>query len=135
LTDIQYITLIVVGVLTWLVFILGVAKFSKFCLQFIVYRKDLDINLTGMGSSVKKLQNSISEMILEQRRTNKLMLELIDSSKSGIDENSSGDLPIEYQVPESQNSDSPFIFHGNESQLPKDIEGEFIFHGNESQHQ
>ena len=135
-----YITLIVVGVLTWLVFILGVAKFSKYYVQFVVFRKDLDINLTGLGSSVKKLQNSISEMILEQRRTNKLMLELIDNSKLNVDENSnsdesdeSGDFKIEYQVPETQNSESQFIFHGDESQNPS--ESEFIFHGNESQHQ
>jgi len=138
LTDIQYITLIVVGVLTWLVFILGVAKFSKFCLQFVVYRKDLDINLTGMGSSVKKLQNSISEMILEQRRTNKLMLELIENNKpadgGSTGNNESGDLQMEYQVP-SQNPESEFIFHGNESQIPAEPESEFIFHGNESQHQ
>ncbi len=137
-----YITLIVVGVLTWLVFILGVAKFSKYYVQFIVFRKDLDINLTGLGSSVKKLQNSISEMILEQRRTNKLMLELIDNSKPDVDENSnsnesdeSGDFKIEYQVPEAQNSESQFIFHGGESQQPQNPESQFIFHGDENQHQ
>jgi hypothetical protein len=150
------ITLIVVGVLTWLVFILGVARFSKFYLQFIAYRKELDTNLTGMGSGIKKLQNSISEMILEQRRTNKLMLELIDNSKpdidgNGSDGNNSGDFQIEYQTPESQNPESPFIFRGheNQSQTPESPfifrghenqqaqspESPFIFHGNESQHQ
>jgi len=133
------ITLIVVGVLTWLVFILGVAKFSKFYLQFTVYRKELDTNLTGMGSSMKKLQNSISEMILEQRRTNKLMLELIDNSKSGIGgnngDNEGAEPQIEYQVPGAQEAESPFIFHGNESQLPQVPESDFIFHGDEDQHQ
>jgi len=144
LTDLNtyYITLIVVGGLTWLVFILGVAKFSKYCVQFIVFRKDLDVNLTGLGSSVKKLQNSISEMILEQRRTNKLMLELIDNSKpDNVDENSSsdsdesGDFKIEYQMPGTQESESQFIFHGGESQQPQNPESQFIFHGDENQHQ
>ncbi|MEI8244555.1 MAG: hypothetical protein WCI51_01925 [Lentisphaerota bacterium] len=133
------ITLIVVGALTWLVFILGVAKFSKFYLLFTLYRRELDTNLTGMGSSMKKLQNSISEMILEQRRTNKLMLELIDNSKSGIGGNSSDDEgtepQIEYQIPGAQAAESPFIFHGNESQLSQAPESEFIFHGDEDQHQ
>lgn len=133
------ITLIVVGSLTWLVFILGVAKFSKFYLQFTVYRKELDTNLTGMGSSMKKLQNSISEMILEQRRTNKLMLELIDNSKSGIGGNGGGAVneepQIEYQIPGAHEAESPFIFHGNESQLPQVDESEFIFHGDADQHQ
>lgn len=129
------ITLIVVGSLTWLVFILGVAKFSKFYLLFTLYRRELDTNLTGMGSSMKKLQNSISEMILEQRRTNKLMLELIDNSKAGIGGNSGTEPQIEYQIPGAQEEESPFIFHGNESQLPKEPETEFIFHGDEDQHQ
>lgn len=133
------ITLIVVGALTWLVFILGVAKFSKFYLLFTLYRRELDTNLTGMGSSMKKLQNSISEMILEQRRTNKLMLELIDNSKSGIGGNSGDDEgaepQIEYQIPGAQAAESPFIFHGNESQLSQAPESEFIFHGDEDQHQ
>lgn len=135
------ITLIVVGSLTWLVFILGVAKFSKFYLLFTLYRRELDTNLTGMGSSMKKLQNSISEMILEQRRTNKLMLELIDNSKSGIGgnigDNEGAEPQIEYQIPGAQAAESPFIFHGNESQLPQipEPESEFIFHGDEDQHQ
>jgi hypothetical protein len=134
------VTLIVVGLLTWLVFILGVAKFSKFYLQFIVYRRELDTNLTGMGSGVKKLQNAIAEMILEQRRTNKLMLELIENGKAVIgdtathDDNDGGDLKIEYQLPDAQNQDSQFIFHGDEDQHGLLHESEFIFHGNEDQH-
>jgi hypothetical protein len=75
------ITLIVVGSLTWLVFVLGMAKLSKFYIQFTVFRRDMDTNLTGMGTNIKKMQNSISELIIEQRRTNKLMLELIDIKK------------------------------------------------------
>jgi hypothetical protein len=96
------ITLIVVGSLTWLVFVLGMAKFSKYYLQFVGYRKELDTNLTGMGSGMKKLQNSIAEMILEQRRTNKLLLELIDKDKAVEDYQTPETPEIEYQIPEKQ---------------------------------
>ena len=96
------ITLIVVGSLTWLVFVLGMAKFSKYYLQFTGYRRELDTNLTGMGSSMKKLQNSIAEMILEQRRTNKLLLELIDKDKAVADYQTPETPEIEYQIPEKQ---------------------------------
>ena len=119
------ITLMAVGSLTWLVFLLGMAKFSKYYLQFTGYRREIETNLTGMGSGMKKLQNSISEMILEQRRTNKLLLELIDKDKAAI----------EYQTPEAQDA-VPAI----EYQIPKmdvtyhEPEVEFVYsHENEEQ--
>lgn len=114
------ITLIVVGSLTWLVFVLGMAKFSKYYLQFTGYRREIDTNLTGMGSGMKKLQNSISEMILEQRRTNKLLLELIDKDKTQVPETQEPPA-IEYQIPQMDityhEPEVEFVYsHENEEQ-------------------
>lgn len=115
------ITLMVVGGLTWLVFVLGMAKFSKYYLQFTGYRRELDTNLTGMGSSMKKLQNSISEMILEQRRTNKLLLELIDKDKTQQVPETQEPPAIEYQIPQMDvtyhEPEVEFVYsHENEEQ-------------------
>ncbi len=73
--------LIVGGTLTWLVFVLTMAKLAKFYFQFTVFRRDMDTNLTGMGTNLKAMQTFLSELIIEQRRANKLTLELIDAIK------------------------------------------------------
>lgn len=88
------ITLTVVGVLTWLVFVLGMGKFSKFYGKFVRFSKDQDTNLTGLGSVIKKMQNTLSEMVTEQRRANKLMLELIELNRGGA--------PVELAISEAQ---------------------------------
>lgn len=95
-----YITLICVGVLTWLVFVLSMAKISKFYLQFLTFKRDMDTNLTGIGANLKKYQNSFSELTIEQRRTNKLLVELIDIQKVG-------EVQIEYHEPELVSQQQP----------------------------
>ncbi|MDD5698147.1 MAG: hypothetical protein PHH77_05975 [Victivallaceae bacterium] len=80
---IEYIVTLVVGcVLTWLVFILALAKFSKLCSQFGKFRQAVETDLTGVGTNIRKMQLSIQEMTVEQRRTNKLLVELIEAQKN-----------------------------------------------------
>lgn len=81
--SIEYKIILGIGcVLTWLIFILALAKFSKICAQFIQFRKVVETDLTGMGTNLRKMQLSIQEMTVEQRRTNKLLIELIEAQKN-----------------------------------------------------
>ena len=80
---IEYIITLAVGcALTWLIFILALAKFSKLCAQFIKFRKTVETDLTGMGTNIRKMQLSFQEISVEQRRTNKLLIELIEAQKN-----------------------------------------------------
>lgn len=76
------ITLIVGCALTWLIFILALAKFAKLYSQFSKFRKTVETDLTGMGTNIRKMQLSFQEMTVEQRRTNKLLIELIEAQKN-----------------------------------------------------
>jgi hypothetical protein len=108
------ITLATVGVLTWLVFVLGICKFSKFYVHFIRFSKDQDTNMTGMGSAMKKMQNTLAEMVTEQRRSNNLVLELIDINR--------GVPPVEIVDPEAPAAEEnePAPEKGNLDSAPAD---------------
>ena len=81
--SIEYKIILVIGcVLTWLIFILALAKFSKICTQFALFRRTVETDLTGMGTNIRKMQLSFQEMTVEQRRTNKLLIELIEAQKN-----------------------------------------------------
>jgi hypothetical protein len=80
---IEYIITLAVGcALTWLIFILTLAKFSKLCTQFTAFRKTVETDLTGMGTNIRKMQVTFQELAVEQRRTNKLITELIEAQKN-----------------------------------------------------
>lgn len=72
------IIMICVFTLTWLVFVLGMAKLSEFYVRFKEFKKSTEMNLSGLATNIKKMQVSITEMVHEQRRGNKLAAELID---------------------------------------------------------
>lgn len=76
------ITLIVGCALTWLIFILALAKFSKYCSEFSRFRKEVETNVTGIGTNIRKMQLAFQEMTVEQRRANKLLVELIEAQKN-----------------------------------------------------
>lgn len=81
--SIEYKIILGIGcVLTWLIFILALAKFSKISSQFIMFRKNVEVDLTGMGTNLRKMQVSFQELTVEQRRTNKLLIELIEAQKN-----------------------------------------------------
>lgn len=80
---IEYIITLIIGCgLTWLIFILALAKFSKLYSQFILFRKAVETDLVGMGTNIRKMQLSFQELTVEQRRTNKLLIELIEAQKN-----------------------------------------------------
>ncbi|MDD5727184.1 MAG: hypothetical protein PHV59_01350 [Victivallales bacterium] len=80
---VEYIITLIVGCgLTWLIFILALAKFSKLCAQFSKFSKTTETDLAGIGTSVRKMQLIHQEMVVGQRRTNKLLVELIEAQKN-----------------------------------------------------
>jgi hypothetical protein len=94
----EYIVILIIGCgLTWLIFILALAKFSKICTQFTSFRKNVETDLTGMGTNIRKMQLSFQEMTVEHRRTNKLLIELIEAQK-----NSNPLSGLEYELVEEE---------------------------------
>jgi len=96
--SIEYKIILALGcVLTWLIFILALAKFSKVCSHFTSFRKNVETDLTGMGTNLRKMQLSFQELTVEQRRSNKLLIELIEVQK-----NSNPLSGLEYELVEEE---------------------------------
>ena len=75
--------LLVIGVLlTWLIFVLGVAKLAQFYLSMSQARREVDTNLTGIANQMNKIQTLIAELLKEQRRTSRLISDLTDLKKA-----------------------------------------------------
>jgi hypothetical protein len=80
---IEYVIALIIGIsLTWLIVILALAKFSKLCLQFSKFTKNTQDNLLDMGANIHKMQLASREMLIEKRRNNKLVAELIEAQKN-----------------------------------------------------
>jgi hypothetical protein len=80
-SDIPVITLVVVSFLTWLVFVITACKFYKFFSVFENYKSKNDVELNSLVWHAKKLDGSLTEIIAELRRANKLLYE-IDMGRS-----------------------------------------------------
>ena len=75
--------LLIIGVLlTWLIFVLGVAKLAQFYLCMSQARREVDTNLTGIANQMNKIQTIIAELLKEQRRTSRLISDLTDLKKA-----------------------------------------------------
>jgi hypothetical protein len=80
-----WIILGIVAGLTWLILVLAVCKFSEMYNDFKKLKKEVGSNLAIISSNLKASQATVSEMLIEQRRTNKLMLELLTHNKNFLD--------------------------------------------------
>ena len=78
------IMLIISVMLTWIIFILGVAKLAQFYLSMNKARHEVDSNLTGIAGQLGKMQTMIAEMLKEQRRTSRLIADLTDLKKAEL---------------------------------------------------
>ena len=76
------ITLWIVAALTWIVIMMGVAQLSRFYSKFQDARRELDANLLGMAGQLKKLQTTLTELLVEQRRITRLQVELLDLKRA-----------------------------------------------------
>lgn len=72
------IVLIIVGVLTWLIVILGIARFAKFYIDFTKISKDLNNNLIDNTNVLRKINSASLEMLFEQRHACKLTAQLLE---------------------------------------------------------
>ena len=80
---IEYVVTLIIGTaLTWLIFVLALAKFSKLCLQFSKFSKNTQYNLLNMDANIHKIQLASREMLIETRRNNKLVAELVEVQKN-----------------------------------------------------
>ena len=76
-----YIILGIVAGLTWLILVLAVCKFSEMYNDFKRLQRDVSSNLTVISSNLKSSQTTVVELLQEQRRTNKLLLELLNDNR------------------------------------------------------
>ena len=76
------LTLWIVAALTWIVVMMGVAQLSRFYSKFQDARRELDANLLGMAGQLKKLQTTLTELLVEQRRITRLQVELLDLKRA-----------------------------------------------------
>lgn len=70
--------------LTWIIVILGVAELARFYKRFVQTSKDLDANLLAISAHLKRMQSTMSELSIEQRRATRLMLEQIELKKAEL---------------------------------------------------
>ncbi len=71
------ITLIIGGVFTWIIVILGIARFAKFYVDFKKMEKKMDANMENLATILKKINSASLETLFEQRQNNKLMAEFV----------------------------------------------------------
>jgi hypothetical protein len=68
--------------LTWLIVILVLVQLSRFLAKFEQGRQELDSNIIGMAGQLKKLQTTVAEILIEQKRATRLTLEGLDLKKA-----------------------------------------------------
>ena len=92
--------LLIAGVLlTWLIFVLGVAKLAQFYISMNAARREVDTNLTGIANQMNKLQTIVAELLKEQRRTSRLISDLTDLKKA--------EMTGEYEIIETPIENAP----------------------------
>lgn len=74
----------IVAALTWIVVMMGVAQLSRFYAKFQDARREMDANLLAMAGQLKKMQTTLTEMLVEQRRITRLQVELLDLKRAEL---------------------------------------------------
>ncbi len=70
------------ALLTWVIFILGVAQLSRFYTRFVEAVKFSENNLVAVNAQLKKLQSALAELIIEQRRQIRIQNEQLDLKRA-----------------------------------------------------
>ena len=82
LSTMELISAIISVMLTWLIVMLGVVKISQMAVLVKKMEKSVDMNLSGIASQMQKLQTITAEVLKEQRRSARLISDLIDLKKA-----------------------------------------------------
>ena len=68
----------IVAGLTWLIIMCTVVQVSKFYANFCIARKTLETNMTGLTGQIKRLQSTMTELLVEMRKNNRIQQNLLD---------------------------------------------------------
>ena len=104
--------IVAIAICIILLIILGLL--SRFCAKAQEANKDMDANLIGLSGQIKKMQGTMSEILGEQRRINKLILELLELKKAEM----TGDFEI-VEEPIVQQSDRAQALEQLETAAPQ----------------
>ena len=99
--------IVAIAICIILLIILGLL--SRFCAKSQEANKDMDANLIGLSGQIKKMQGTMSEILGEQRRINKLILELLELKKAEM----TGDFEI---------VEEPIVQQSNRAQALEQLE-------------
>ena len=75
---------IVVLVLTWIILLAGVVQFSRLFKTFLEYHREMEASMLGLAGELKKIESSLTELIVEQRRISRLTIEQLDLKKAEL---------------------------------------------------
>lgn len=76
------IWVIIGAMLTWVIFILGVAQLSRFYTRFVDAAKSQETHLNAVNAQLKKMQSSLAELIIEQRRLSRIQTEHMELKRA-----------------------------------------------------
>lgn len=71
--DFYSIALIIGGILTCVIILLGVAKFARFYVDFLKLHKELTAELNNISTVLKKINSAALENLFEQRQNTKVI--------------------------------------------------------------
>ncbi len=80
--SIQTISFWLVAGLTWIVIMLGVIQLSRFFTKFQEVRRDIEGNMLGIAGQIKQMQGTLTELLGEQRRVTRLLLEQLELKRA-----------------------------------------------------
>ena len=72
--------------LTWIIIVGGVVVIDRFYANFCIARKTLETNMLGITGQLKRLQSTMTELLVEQRKANRaqqVMLDLKQAEMTG----------------------------------------------------
>lgn len=79
-------TIWIIAAISWIIVLGGIGVIAKFYASFCMARKTLETNMLGLTGQVKRLQSTITELLIEQRKANRaqqVMLDLKQAEMTG----------------------------------------------------
>ena len=88
-----------VALLISIVLLFIVGQLSHFYSMFQEHRKEMEANIIGLSGQIKRLQGTMTEILVELRRANRLQVEMLDMKRAEM----TGDFEvIEEPLPEGE---------------------------------